>query len=30
MQTGPRTASTARRCSGFKPSKITSELIQPP
>src|SRR3954451_25443476 len=23
MQTGPRTASTARRCSGFSPSKIT-------
>ena len=29
MQTGPRTASTARRCSGFSPAKTSSETTRP-
>jgi hypothetical protein len=30
MQTGPRTISTARRCSGFNPSKIAASFTGPP
>ena len=30
MQTGPRTVSTARRCSGFNPSKIAAASPGPP
>ena len=30
MQTGPRTASTARVCSGFSPAKIRSTSMNPP
>jgi hypothetical protein len=30
MQTGPRTASTARRCSGFSPAKIRSTSMRSP
>jgi len=30
MQTGPRTVSTARRCSGFSPSKIAAASTGPP
>src|SRR3954447_22906694 len=29
MQTGPRTVSTARRCSGFSPSRIASTSTRP-
>jgi hypothetical protein len=29
MQTGPRTASAARRCSGFRPSRIRSSTGPP-
>ena len=30
MQTGPRTASAARRCSGFSPSRIVESDTRPP
>jgi hypothetical protein len=30
MQTGPRTISTARRCSGFRPAKMRSTSMRPP
>jgi len=30
MQTGPRTVSTARRCSGFSPAKMGSRSTRAP